>query len=61
MKPKKKDTEMTDKEREQEELLREALAWLRGGEDRRNSKFSTNYGLIRAISECVNDVREDEA
>lgn len=52
---------MTDKEREQEELLREALAWLRGGKDRLNSKFATNFSLIRAISVCVDDVREDES
>ena len=42
-------------------LLKEALAWLRGGEDRFQCRFSTNYGLIRAISVAVGDVREDEA
>ena len=40
-------------------LLKEALAWLRGGEDRLRCRFATYFALERALAERVGDVRED--
>lgn len=40
-------------------LIKEALAWLRGGEDRLRCRFETYFALERALAERVGDVRED--
>lgn len=41
-------------------LLKEALAWLRGGEDRLRCRFDTNSALIRAIATATGDLRDDD-
>lgn len=41
-------------------LLKEALAWLRGGEDRLRCRFDTYFALERAIAERVGDLRDDD-